>query len=297
MESDLLTLQSSIKSTEAEIKAIQSQLLRSRAARPPPSSSHSRTFGFPGLPPEHLELLGNLKHSITAKQRKKADLDGRIAAAQEEVDAQRSEIGSLEGQISELQLKVSELTDQKVQIRSAHASAARTLSDRRTEMKSMKRVRRDAETTISAVAARKEIPILDRLDLRPLRAQVARLESDIRHTNDHISELQELIRLEETELGVPIRDSEAESEALASLEDPESAAVEFDVLAMRQQLRAKRRELLGIQNAVTETHIRTALSASKAEPRTPESARGLAQRPVWCSSSALPPPWGRSAPP
>jgi hypothetical protein len=273
-ESELKVLQTQIKTVEAEIKAIQSQLLRNRCGRVQPSapSVPSSASAYPGLPPEHIEYLQKHEYEISVKRQKKAELDGLNSRLRDELAAEQSEIQTTERMISDVRSQVSGLIHRKTQLRSSHTAATRDLTDRKIEVKAMKRLCREVTTTISAVAMRKDIPITDRSDLRPLREEILRLENETRFTNNRIHELLELIRLEETILATPIKNSEAEKEVLKSLDDQESQTIEFDVLELRQQVAAKQRELREVQNAVRQSHIR----ASAGRPS--DSGEGRAVR-------------------
>jgi chromosome segregation ATPase len=253
--SELRTIQENIQSTESEIKTIQSQLLRLRTPRVVPVAT-SRKSNYPGLPTSQLELLQKLEYNLTLKRQKKSDLEVRITSLKSDVIFQLSDIESTEKQIFDLQSQISDSESHKIELRCTQSSIVRDLSDRKSEVKSIQRLRRDITATLSAVSLRKDIPILDRFDLQPLRTELSRLETDIRNTNLHILELQDLIRLEETELSVPLKNSDSDLEILQSLEDPESESILFDVLTMRQDLKVKRQELLNLQNSVTHSHIR-----------------------------------------
>jgi hypothetical protein len=296
-KSSISSVQESIKSVEAEIKSLQSQLLRARVSRTsplsPPLAPPSRRLNFPGLPSSHIELLEKLEYELSLKRQKKADLDVRTSRLQSQIDSQKAEIIATEKLILDIQSKMSGFTEHAVELQSTHSAAARALSDRKAEVKAMKRLHRDVTTTFSAVSQRKDTPIHERADLKPLRDELARLENAIRDTDRRITEFQEFIRFEETEVEGPIEPSGLESEILSALEDPEAGSIECDVISMRKDLKVKQQELLNLQSAVTQSHIRGTVTDEITRPGTPAPSR---QKPKWHSAGARSAGWRESTP-
>jgi predicted nucleic acid-binding Zn-ribbon protein len=254
---DLRRVQQQIKLTEDQIKQIQSQISHLRSKRVNLGRVYRRPQ-FQGIPEDQVAFLENLKYEISVKRRRKAEIDSQNDDLQSVVSSQLADIEMMERQISELPDQIVRAVDSRIVSQLDHEVVSRDLAEKRLEVKAIQRLHKDAVTTLLAVSLRKDVPTLDRQDLKPLREQIGHLEREIRRTQGRCVRLEELIRLEEIELATPAKWTDDELQIFKALEDPKADSLEFDVLAMTQELKAKRKELRDVQDLVQTAHVRAA---------------------------------------
>jgi predicted nucleic acid-binding Zn-ribbon protein len=247
---DLTMVQQQIRAAEAEIKAIQSQISHVRAKRVNLGRAPRRPT-FVRIPEDQIESLAKLSFEISTKRRTRAEIDSQNADLQSAVASQLADIGAAERAIEALPDQLVRAIGSRVASQSNQVVVSRDLAERRLEVKTIKRLYKDAATTLTAVSLRRDVSSLDRPDLRPLRDQIRHLESEIRRVRKR---LRKLIRLEEIELAARLKRTDDEIAIISALNDPEAEALEFDVLAMTQELKVKRKEPRDVQDLVQAAH-------------------------------------------
>lgn len=266
---ELLSLKQKIKQTESEIKDLQSQLMIKKSANYRRKQAEIRKAKYPendtritkvkhndfrGIAEEHIELLRNLESEISGKEKRLMEIVMRSQEISHEIDEQAREIEQKEHKIQELRSRIFDSEQQKQRTRANYELTHQKVNEKRIEIKSLKRLSKDAELAVTSVIQRKEQPLHDRMDLKPMMKKLLELDNKIRYVQSQNSDFEEQIRLYETEIAVPITYTEEEKESLYALENADSESLHSDNAAMMEAIKQKEKEARSLQRKVNVLH-------------------------------------------